>query len=124
MLDYAELRAEFYMPWRRASRREVIARETNKSAAKVLAKFGIGLVNDPTGIQGRETIPVHTVSYATHLILFIAYYERDINPALTTRQRDDLIRTRHAAGEGISELARAFAISPQRVHQIVNFRMR
>lgn len=34
--------------------------------------------------------------------------------------RNELIRLRYAAGETLSELARAFGISPQRVYQIVN----
>jgi transposase-like protein len=38
------------------------------------------------------------------------------------RSRNELIRLRYAAGESISELARAFGISPQRVHQIVKFK--
>ena len=38
------------------------------------------------------------------------------------RSRNQLIRLRYAAGESICELARAFGISPQRVHQIVNFK--
>lgn len=38
------------------------------------------------------------------------------------RSRNELIRLRYAAGESISDLARAFGISPQRVHQIVSFR--
>jgi transposase-like protein len=40
------------------------------------------------------------------------------------RSRNELIRLRYAAGETISELARAFGISPQRVYQIVNFKAR
>jgi hypothetical protein len=38
------------------------------------------------------------------------------------RSRNELIRLRYAAGESISELTRAFGISPQRVHQIVSFK--
>lgn len=36
--------------------------------------------------------------------------------------RNELIRLRFTAGESLSELARAFGISPQRAHQIVNFK--
>ena len=36
--------------------------------------------------------------------------------------RNQLIRTRHSDGEGLSELALAFEISAQRVHQIVQFK--
>jgi Mor family transcriptional regulator len=41
---------------------------------------------------------------------------------LSTQSRDELIRKRHAEGEGLSELARAYNISPQRVHQIVHYK--
>jgi hypothetical protein len=41
---------------------------------------------------------------------------------LDTKTRDEIIRKRHAAGERISDLAREFGITPQRVHQIVNFK--
>jgi hypothetical protein len=36
--------------------------------------------------------------------------------------RNQLIRIRHSDGEGLSELALAFGISAQRVHQIVQFK--
>ncbi|MFC1959141.1 Mor transcription activator family protein [Chloroflexota bacterium] len=38
---------------------------------------------------------------------------------LTIRERNQLIRSRFEAGEGISDLARQFDLSPQRVYQIV-----
>jgi hypothetical protein len=42
----------------------------------------------------------------------------------TTEQlsRNELLRLRFAAGEALSELARAFGISPQRAYQIVHFK--
>ena len=40
------------------------------------------------------------------------------------RSRNELIRLRYAAGESMSELARVFGISPQRVHQIVSYKGR
>lgn len=36
--------------------------------------------------------------------------------------RDELIRLRHSVGEAMSELAREFGISPQRVYQIVRYK--
>jgi hypothetical protein len=36
-----------------------------------------------------------------------------------THTRNELLRLRYAAGETISELGRAFSISPQRVNQII-----
>lgn len=41
---------------------------------------------------------------------------------LTIRQRNTLIRTRHAEGVSQAELARQFGISYQRVHQIIRGR--
>jgi ribosome-binding protein aMBF1 (putative translation factor) len=42
------------------------------------------------------------------------------DPALSTRERNIIIRARHAAGVSQAELARQFGISYQRVHQIVH----
>jgi ribosome-binding protein aMBF1 (putative translation factor) len=44
------------------------------------------------------------------------------DPTLTTRERNIIIRARHAAGVSQAELARQFGISYQRVHQIVHQR--
>ena len=41
---------------------------------------------------------------------------------LNTKSRDELIRKRRSEGEGLSVLARAFGISPQRVYQIVHYK--
>jgi hypothetical protein len=42
------------------------------------------------------------------------------DPTLTIRERNTIIRARHAAGVSQAELARQFGISYQRVHQIVH----
>lgn len=44
------------------------------------------------------------------------------DPALTIRERNIIIRARHAAGVSQADLAREFGISYQRVHQIVHGR--
>jgi ribosome-binding protein aMBF1 (putative translation factor) len=44
------------------------------------------------------------------------------DPTLSTRERNIIIRARHAAGVSQAELARQFGISYQRVHQIVHAR--
>jgi hypothetical protein len=44
------------------------------------------------------------------------------DPTLTTRERNIIIRARHAAGVSQAELAQQFGISYQRVHQIVHRR--
>jgi hypothetical protein len=41
---------------------------------------------------------------------------------LDTKTRDELIRNRNSAGERLSDLAREFDISPQRVFQIVHLK--
>ena len=51
----------------------------------------------------------------------MVYYQRDRNPVFTISQRDERIRERYAQGEALSNLAREYSISPQRVFQIVNF---
>lgn len=38
---------------------------------------------------------------------------------LDMQTRDALIRKRHAKGEALSDLAREYGISPQRVYQII-----
>ena len=59
---------------------------------------------------------------AKKLILFVTYYEHDYTDKLTVAERDALIRERHAQGETISDLAREYDISPQRVFQIVKLK--
>jgi Mor family transcriptional regulator len=56
---------------------------------------------------------------AKQLILFLAYYEQDSIPKLTTHQRNQQIQERYKQGERISDLARQYGISPQRVDQIL-----
>lgn len=41
---------------------------------------------------------------------------------LDTQARNQQIRERYTAGERLSDLARKFGISPQRVYQIVHFK--
>jgi Mor family transcriptional regulator len=53
------------------------------------------------------------------MVLHILYHAR-ILQSPTIAERDARIRERHAAGESISDLAREFGASPQRVWQIVN----
>ena len=56
---------------------------------------------------------------AKQLCLFLVYYEQDFTPRLTTQQRDQQLLERYNRGERISDLAREYGISPQRVFQIV-----
>ncbi|MBN2266770.1 MAG: hypothetical protein JW725_00320 [Candidatus Babeliaceae bacterium] len=42
-----------------------------------------------------------------------------LDPNLTTKERNIIIRARYAAGVSQAELARQFGISYQRIHQIV-----
>jgi len=71
------------------------------------------------GEQGRDTVLAGNMRSSKQLILFIVYYERDRNPVLTTGQRDTRIRERYSQGEALSDLARNYGISPQRVFQII-----
>jgi hypothetical protein len=79
--------------------------------------------DSPNGLSPHETyLEFGGVTDAKNLYLFLIYYDHDFTPRLTTAQRNNLIRERYAAGEKISELARAFGISPQRIFQIVRGR--
>jgi transposase-like protein len=42
------------------------------------------------------------------------------NQPISNKLRDEIIRERYAAGEALSDLAREFGVSPQRVYQIVH----
>jgi hypothetical protein len=77
--------------------------------------------SDPNGasVSGTYLEPGGIIRAKT-LILFVIYYELDFTPRLTTQQRDQIIRDRYSRGEAISDLAREYGISPQRVFQIVN----
>jgi hypothetical protein len=44
------------------------------------------------------------------------------DPALSIRERNRIIRARHAAGVSQADLARQFGISYQRIHQIIHKR--
>ncbi len=63
------------------------------------------------------------MTIAKELYLFVSFYERDLhatpNAKITFRMRNTQIRARYAQGEAISDLARDFDISPQRVFQII-----
>ena len=60
---------------------------------------------------------------AKQIILYVTF--RDAHDPVPVQQRiykeerNRVICTRHAAGEGLSDLAREYEISPQRVWQIV-----
>jgi Mor family transcriptional regulator len=47
-----------------------------------------------------------------------------VSQRMTAANRNHIIRQRFADGEGLSDLAREYGISPQRVYQIVHNRNR
>jgi hypothetical protein len=51
-------------------------------------------------------------------LLNFGHFRRTTEPL----SRNELLRLRFAAGKALSDLARAFDISPQRAYQIVNFK--
>jgi Mor family transcriptional regulator len=57
-----------------------------------------------------------------HLLKLLYPAPPQPNKALTFAERNMAIRERHAAGESLSQLARAFDISSQRVQQIIKHR--
>ena len=88
--------------------------------------MGRGLSHDPNGASGRETVHLDNLRLAEQIILYVTF--RDVHDPVPVQQRihkeerNRLIRARHAAGEGLSDLAREYEISPQRVWQIVQVR--
>ena len=75
---------------------------------------------DPNGAWSPNTIPGRRVAESTQILLFIAYDANTPEKSLTTSERNKRIVALYRAGESISDLAREYGISPQRVHQIVN----
>jgi Mor family transcriptional regulator len=79
---------------------------------------------DPNGLPPLETyLEFGGLAHAKQFYLFLTYYDQDFTPVLTKQQRDHIIRQRHANGEAISDLAREFDITPQRVFQIVKLKV-
>lgn len=100
-------------------REEALVREEKrKTSTSIAGSFYIDL-GSPNGAQGRKTILGRDLFSAKKLLLFIHYYEWIANPPFTLKDRNTLIRTRHADGESISRLALEYGISNQRVHQII-----
>lgn len=56
---------------------------------------------------------------ATEYILLLLRMISPVDPRLTVRERNQVIRARYAKGDSLSELARQFGISPQRIWQLV-----
>ncbi len=73
----------------------------------------------PNGASGRNTVHDQNQPLAKPLILFILYFERK-TPDFSNEQRDRVIRKRYTEGEAVSDLARAYQLSPQRIFQIVH----
>ena len=76
----------------------------------------------PNRASALTTIHEQEIELAKCLLFFITYDELDVVQPLSTRERNDIIRARYGEGTTISKLAEEFGISPQRVHQIVNFK--
>jgi hypothetical protein len=78
----------------------------------------------PIGAVGAQNGPawrsVH--SAVSYILARLNSIPSPPDPTLNTRERNVIIRARHAAGVSQAELARQFGISYQRVHQIVHGR--
>ncbi len=83
--------------------------------------------------RGYDSISVydkflHDLAKAAQSILTLLYrgleapQEPISNKTAKKDKRNDEIRARYAAGDTIPELAKAFSISEQRVHQIVHYK--
>ena len=89
-------------------------------------RVDLGYKHDPNGASGRETVHLDNLRLAEQIILYVTFRNAHDPVAVQQRiykeERNRLIRARHAAGEGLSDLAREYEISPQRVWQIVQSR--
>lgn len=65
----------------------------------------------PEGMRNRIYDTPDVVGWATEYLL---------NRLYDRPSRDDVIRERYARGERLSALARAYGLSPARIHQIVH----
>lgn len=76
----------------------------------------------PTGFDHKRRYTTYNLEFSMNLLCFAVYYQPYEISGLTPKQRNDLIRMKYSTGDGISDLAREYKLSPQRVHQIVNHR--
>ena len=78
----------------------------------------------PIGDYGAQTVSgLNRVQLAVaHLLKLLYPTPPQPDKALTFARRNRAIRERYAAGESLSQLARAFGISSQRVQQIIKHR--
>ena len=78
-----------------------------------------GLSHDPNGASGRETVHLDNLHLAEQIILYVTF--RNAHDPVPVQQRiykeecNRVIRARHAAGEGLSDLAKEYEVSSQRV---------
>jgi DNA-directed RNA polymerase specialized sigma subunit len=70
---------------------------------------------------GLELISRFDISDATNILLHRLYQDAiSVIPSKRPKaERDAMIRQRYEAGETMAELAKAYGISEQRVHQII-----
>ena len=71
--------------------------------------------SDPGRIRRRIYDTPNVLDWAAKYLLGRLY----IRPQITTR--DDAIRERHAGGARVTDLARAFGLTPARISQIIRY---
>ena len=80
--------------------------------------------------RSNKGIPIYTIDDAKTFIRGLLNFYKDVNIEFlsdrTKKQanRNEKIRQLHKHGYTFDELSTIFGISPQRIHQIVNFRRR
>lgn len=75
--------------------------------------------DDPNGRKSQNSV-LGSLDIATAYITKVLRENLRQQKPLTVPQRNELIKTYYQEGQGISDIARRFNLSPQRVHQIVN----
>ena len=76
----------------------------------------------PVGATGLHNIETATQTIITRLYAGFSFPDKPITKKHVKKsERNSEIRRRFAAGEGLSDLAREYGLTPQRVCQIVHF---
>ena len=83
--------------------------------------MGKGGAPTPVGATGLHSLEAAIQTILTRLYAGFSFPDKPINQNHVKKSaRNTEIRTRFAAGEGLSDLAREYGLTPQRVYQIVH----
>ncbi|MBK9745759.1 MAG: helix-turn-helix domain-containing protein [Chloroflexi bacterium] len=80
-----------------------------------------GLFHDPNGLSRHKSLQLSRIIKAAHRCLQTVYpHPCTYEMRFATKQRNELIAQKYQHGQGLSDIAREFGISPQRIYQIIH----